>query len=627
MKNLFKSKTSYEILELLVNNQDKKFYLNELALAVGKNTANVSRELQDLISANIVAMEKKGTKKYYSFNRDFPAAQELVGLVNKGGGPDIENTFKREWLLAEEIMNANPWFMAIPFYSFTNQFATPGGKAYQHQACVYEGYHLWFYFDKQDAFAVGEHLVDKFVADINFMEEVNEKIRFFADRLSENVAKIPEENLDKLSAEKLWQYYEEHETLHLEYYQWGWIPVAADMFGDNLTNRGKKILTDLGVSAEKIEEYLALLTQPEKSSLLKEEQDNLTKIGIKIQSDPAQFSLFKELFRKFKEEDVKFFGLYTHSEEYEAKFEEIVRSLKEKIKPAILNDLQNHFSRYFYTKFIYTEEQGVYSFEYYLKELVRLVNSDHNLRDSYEHQEQEMRATLEKRRELIAKLKLAPELVRFFGAWGDFMVTKIYRRYAQLLALYKTTFILEEMAHRIGLSLKETRFMTSQEIKKALFEKVLNKAEIKSRVDFSLYYTAKGQELYYGGEAARNIVNKYIRKKAETDVTELRGQCGCQGHARGRVCVVNVTSDIGKMQTGDILVSISTQPDLLPAMKKAAAFVTDQGGVTSHAAIVAREMRTPCVIATKIGTQVLRDGDEVEVDADKGLVKILKRAK
>ena len=83
---------------------------------------------------------------------------------------------------------------------------------------------------------------------------------------------------------------------------------------------------------------------------------------------------------------------------------------------------------------------------------------------------------------------------------------------------------------------------------------------------------------------------------------------------------------MAKMREEDILVSISTQPDLVPAMKKAAAFVTDQGGVTSHAAIVAREMRKPCVIATKIATKALHDGDIVEVDADKGLVKVISRA-
>jgi len=59
-------------------------------------------------------------------------------------------------------------------------------------------------------------------------------------------------------------------------------------------------------------------------------------------------------------------------------------------------------------------------------------------------------------------------------------------------------------------------------------------------------------------------------------------------------------------------------------MKKAAAFVTDEGGITCHAAIVARELKKPCIIGTKIATQALKDGDEVEVDADKGAVKLLK---
>ena len=69
------------------------------------------------------------------------------------------------------------------------------------------------------------------------------------------------------------------------------------------------------------------------------------------------------------------------------------------------------------------------------------------------------------------------------------------------------------------------------------------------------------------------------------------------------------------------------KPDYLSAMKKAVAFVTDEGGITCHAAIVARELNRPCIIGTKIATKVLKDGDEVEVDADKGVVKILKRVK
>lgn len=626
MKNLFKSQTAYEILELLSNTEQSRLYLGEIANTLKKNSANVSRELSGLVEEKIVSCEVAGKKKYYSLNHQYQALPELRSLLQKNRIQQFEQIFKREWILAEEIINANPWFMAIPFYCFTNQFAQPGGRAYQAMVSIYRGYNLWFYFDKTDAYEVGEHLVDKFLRDLSFMEEVNAKIRFFADALNDNVAKIPESGLSKLSKEDLWQYYQNHEDIHLAYYCYGWIPVASDMFGDNLTNRGKRILQEVGVPRENIEEYLALLTQPDKDSMLKEEQDNLLQIGILVQKDPAQFAIFKELFRKFKEEDVKFFGLYTHSKEYEAKFSEVVRTLKGQINPEIMTRIENHYHRYFYTKYIYTEEQGVYDFEHYLKELVRLVNSESDLAASFADQEKRVANLLQQRNLLIKKLKLSEDLQRFFAAWGDFMVTKIYRRYAQLFALYKTTFFLEEIATRLGLTLKELRFMKSSEIKAALFENILNKEEIRNRVDFSVYYTAKDTEVYYGGAEAKSIVEKYIENKKQEEVSDLKGQCGCRGQARGKVRIVNVIADMAKMEVGDILVSISTQPDLVPAMKKAAAFVTDQGGVTSHAAIVAREMHKPCVIATKIATKVLHDGDLVEVDADSGIVKVLERA-
>ena len=67
-----------------------------------------------------------------------------------------------------------------------------------------------------------------------------------------------------------------------------------------------------------------------------------------------------------------------------------------------------------------------------------------------------------------------------------------------------------------------------------------------------------------------------------------------------------------------------TRPEFLPLMSKASAFITDEGGITCHAAIVAREMKKPCIIGTKIGTKALKDGDMIEVDADKGVVKIIK---
>jgi pyruvate,water dikinase len=80
------------------------------------------------------------------------------------------------------------------------------------------------------------------------------------------------------------------------------------------------------------------------------------------------------------------------------------------------------------------------------------------------------------------------------------------------------------------------------------------------------------------------------------------------------------------MKNGQILVAETTSPELLPACKKAGAIVTNQGGLLSHAAIVSRELKIPCIVGVGNATDVLHDGDEVEVDADKGIVKILNRA-
>jgi phosphohistidine swiveling domain-containing protein len=105
----------------------------------------------------------------------------------------------------------------------------------------------------------------------------------------------------------------------------------------------------------------------------------------------------------------------------------------------------------------------------------------------------------------------------------------------------------------------------------------------------------------------------------------IKGSVAYKGLVRGVVKIVKVAQEIGKVKEGDILVAPTTAPSFIIGMHKAAAFVTDEGGITSHAAIVSREMKKPCIIGTKIATRVLKDGDEVEVDAEKGIVKILEK--
>jgi phosphohistidine swiveling domain-containing protein len=119
--------------------------------------------------------------------------------------------------------------------------------------------------------------------------------------------------------------------------------------------------------------------------------------------------------------------------------------------------------------------------------------------------------------------------------------------------------------------------------------------------------------------------NGLTLEKVETDeVTEIKGRPAQQGKATGPVKIIRVKADTSKISQGDIMVTEMTNPDYVPYMKIAGAIVTDEGGATCHAAIASRELKVPCIVGTRVATKVLKDGDIVEVDADKGIVKIIK---
>lgn len=105
------------------------------------------------------------------------------------------------------------------------------------------------------------------------------------------------------------------------------------------------------------------------------------------------------------------------------------------------------------------------------------------------------------------------------------------------------------------------------------------------------------------------------------EIPSLIGLVAFPGVVRGKAKIVMSPKDSCKIEKGDILVATMSTPDFLPAMQKASAFVTDIGGITSHAAIVARELKKPCIIGTKIATKIFKDGDMIEVDADNGIVR------
>lgn len=148
----------------------------------------------------------------------------------------------------------------------------------------------------------------------------------------------------------------------------------------------------------------------------------------------------------------------------------------------------------------------------------------------------------------------------------------------------------------------------------------LDELKVRAAKKGVFYYTPKSSRFVPDGEEKEKLL-RLVRKVR--DSKELKGVSASKGIGRGKVKLVFSDKDFEGFEDGDVLVAKFTEPKYTPIMKRASAIVTDEGGITSHAAIVSRELGKPCVIGTLNATSVLKDSYEVEVDANKGVVRIL----
>lgn len=394
------------------------------------------------------------------------------------------------WMLAEDIPDIDVFFSQIWQSGFSNEFIRPNGRAYKKVLSIQRGYHLWFYFGKQDSFEVGEHIAQRMIDHPEWAALVNKKIITAADKLRRFADTITEEHLSRLSNKQLWQWYHQHDTEHTAYYQWCWIPVGADMFHDNLTNRLKQYLRTIAPE-NKINEYLVALTQPRSKSLIQIEQEDFLRLAGLIYRDAKQRQLFRDVYKSFQNKTDMPYGLKTHTPEYERLLGQKVQDSYARIKPAILKKIQTHYQRYYYVKFMWVGKSGVYSFDHYLKELVKLIGSGVHPIQELARIQRELFLQNKKRLALMQRLHIRPGWRRVFTAWGDFMVTKIYRRYAQIYAIYRMQPVLQEISKRLKVSLKEVRLMLKDEIRQGLLHSKLNRHTLKKRTALAVYYFEK----------------------------------------------------------------------------------------------------------------------------------------
>lgn len=237
----------------------------------------------------------------------------------------------------------------------------------------------------------------------------------------------------------------------------------------------------------------------------------------------------------------------------------------------------------------------------------------------------------ERKQKQLSDIQSQYDIPDQFIQWGHQMASlanlKLELRIVWSYRDYYISRLKQEIMKRLNVDKDIFYFLRPSEVVDGLLHgSSITNEEIENRKKAFGIFIFNGEKEFYSGDIAIEQKNKHI-KSFEYMGEQIKGQVAMRGKITGVVKIISpfnkLEDELKKVQQGDILVTGMTRPQMIPAMHLASAFVTDEGGVTCHAAIIAREMKKPCIIATRNATKILKDGDLVEVDADSGVVRLL----
>lgn len=225
---------------------------------------------------------------------------------------------------------------------------------------------------------------------------------------------------------------------------------------------------------------------------------------------------------------------------------------------------------------------------------------------------------VDEQKKIIKKYDLDKEIVTlcqrlvFLTDWQDERKEKI------LKGIGEVDFLLREISSRVDIPFELMKFCTHKEVEEGVDKSF--EPELKKRMEYFLAVHRYDDEIVIvTGKEGRDLYES-AQLENKDDSKTINGMCASLGKVIGTVQICRNMKDIANFKEGRVLVTSMTRPEFVPAMKKAVAIITDEGGITCHAAIVSRELGIPCVIGTKNATKVLKDGDLVEVKANHGQV-------
>ncbi len=278
--------------------------------------------------------------------------------------------------------------------------------------------------------------------------------------------------------------------------------------------------------------------------------------------------------------------------------------------------LARHLEKYYWFNTNYTGS-GPADSQYFLRRLKNLTAAKKTAAPAGKAE----LAWLAKDREIAAIIKM----ISLTAAWQDERKVNIFK------AIYHAEILIRELGRRTKIPVADLRYLAVKEI--LGFTRIKNFTKL--RIDLAarrrgcFQWMGVGREIIAAGMLFRKLEKNYhsIRSRVDSVPLSIEGTTANSGRVVGPVVVCKSIKDLINVRPGDVLVTSMTRPEYLSGIKKAAALITDEGGITCHAAIVSRELGLPCIIGTRIATKALQTGDLVEVNANHGVIKLLKNNK
>ena len=407
--------------------------------------------------------------------------------------------------------------------------------------------------------------------------------------------KFNKDKLERLSLQKLLGYLNNFIWFYSEFFLINVIPWL--FASDKLAEYIKQTMLQLDVKEKEVDAVFMVLSTPTKDSYVKKEERDFLKLLLLIQKSKA--SLIFKNFSNFKKQINNF----------------------PKVKKAILKQVQN----YSWIPFDYVGPAR-WDLEFYFKKIKDCLKSRKDPQRKLDAIEKNRQKLIQKQKKLLKKHKISFKAKRLLRDLQILTLMQDYKKEVCTIANVYYQYLLKEIKQRTGIGLKSLYYMSPTDLRNALKSERPNLGKIKQRIKFSLVEVKEGKLRILESKEAKNYIAKEKLFEQDTKkVKEIKGLPASMGKVKGIVKVLFSAKEINKINQGEILVATMTTPDYVPAMKKSIAIITDEGGITCHAAIVSRELNIPCIIGTKIATEVLKDGDLVEVDANRGIVRILKK--